>query len=439
MARLARGLVVLATLCALGAAGAGGAAPLLDPIAPPARASFDAAAITRGAELAAIGNCAGCHTVRDGSAYAGGVALATPFGVIHGTNITPDAQTGIGAWSLAAFVRAMREGIARDGSHLYPAFPYDHFTKLTGPDLESLYAYLMTRDPVPAPNRANDLRFPFNLRPLIAVWNALYLDTAPWRADAAQSAQWNRGAYLAQALGHCSACHAPRNALGAEDRRNPLGGGEVEGWYAPALDAKSPSPLRWSVEPLVTYLRNGVAADHAVAAGPMQAVVQALSRVNEADVRALAVYLVSAQGGPGAEREARAQDSLRRARQGLLAAQPLPPAATPDDEASALLGASVYLGACAGCHEAGRGISSSGALQLSLAVALHAPDPRSLIRIIREGITPADGEEGRWMPGFGDALTDTQITALVSHLRRTAAAAPAWPELARQVRQARSP
>lgn len=436
MTSLGRALAVLATLCALGGASA---APVLEPIAPPGRASFDPAAIERGAELAAIGNCAGCHTARDGRAYAGAVALATPFGVIHGTNITPDPQTGIGAWSQAAFVRAMREGVARDARLLYPAFPYDHFTQLTGPDLESLYAFLMTRDAVHAPNRPNDLRFPFNFRPLIAVWNALYFDTAPWQADAAQGAQWNRGAYLTQTLGHCSACHAPRNALGAVDRRDPLGGGEVEGWYAPALDAKSPSPLRWSVESLVTYLRNGVAADHAVAAGPMQAVVQALSNVNEAEVRAMAVYLVSAQGGPSAEREVRAQDSQRRARQGLLAAQPLPPSATAEDEATARLGASVYAGACAACHEAGRGPSSSAALQLPLAVALHAPDPRSLIRIIREGITPADGEALRWMPGFGDALTDAQITALVSHLRRTATAEPAWPDLARRVREARPP
>jgi mono/diheme cytochrome c family protein len=255
--------------------------PVIDPIAPPSRASFDPAAIRHGAELAAIGNCAGCHTTRDGRPYVGGLALATPFGTIYSTNVTPDPQTGIGAWSPAAFVRAMREGVARDGRWLYPAFPYDHFTKVSVPDLEALYAYLMTRDPVHAENHHNALNFPFNFRPLIAIWNALYLDTTPWRPDPAQSAQWNRGAYLVESLGHCSSCHAPRNALGAEDRRDRFGGGDAEGWYAPALDVKSPSPLPWNVELLATYLRNGVAADHAVAGGPMQGVVHELSRVNE--------------------------------------------------------------------------------------------------------------------------------------------------------------
>jgi mono/diheme cytochrome c family protein len=429
----------LAVLCATFVLTAASAASTIDPVAPASRASFDPAAIRRGAELAAIGNCTGCHTARDGKPYAGGVALATPFGTIYSTNVTPDLQTGIGAWSPAAFVRAMREGVARDGRRLYPAFPYDHFTKVTEPDLEALYAYLMTRDPVLGENRHNALRFPFNFRPLLAIWNALYLDTTPWRPDPAQSAQWNRGAYLVQSLGHCSSCHTPRNALGAEDRHDRLGGGDAEGWYSPALSDKSPSPLPWSVEQLTTYLRNGVAADHAVAGGPMQGVVHELSRVNEEDVQAMAVYLLSTLGPSTIERDARAQESQRRARQGPLAAQPLAPSATPDDAAQMALGASVYQGACASCHDMGRKTSSSGALQLPLAVAVHDPDPRSLIRIIRDGIQPADGEPGRWMPGYGDALTDEQIAALVAYLRRAATHEPAWTDVARRVQEARTP
>ena len=428
----------LAVLGAAFALTAAGAAPAIDPIAPPSRASFDPAAIRRGAELAAIGNCAACHTTRDGQPYAGGVALATPFGTIYGTNITPDPQTGIGTWSQAAFVRAMREGIARDGRHLYPAFPYDHFTKVTAADLEALYAYIITRDPVRAENRRNAVRFPFNIRPLIALWKARYLDTTPFRPDPAQSAQWNRGAYLVQSLGHCSSCHAPRNALGAEDRRDPFGGGEAEGWYSPALDGKSPSPLPWNVEQLTTYLRNGIADDHAVAGGPMQGVVHALSRVSEEDVRAMAVYLVSNLGASSAGREARAQASLRRARQGPLAAQQPAPSTAADAAMQMKLGASVYQGACASCHDAGRKTSSNSALQLPLAVAVHDPDPRSLIRIIRDGIEPVDGERGRWMPGYGDALTDAQITALVAYLRRATTDEPPWPDVARRVQEARS-
>ena len=428
----------LAVLGAVFALTAAGAAPSIDPIAPPLRASFDPAVIRRGAELAAIGNCAACHTTLDGRPYAGGVALATSFGTIYGTNITPDPQTGIGTWSQTAFVRAMREGVARDGQQLYPAFPYDHFTKVTEPDLEALYAYLITRDPARAENRRNALRFPFNFRPLIAVWKSRYLDTTSFRPDSAQSSQWNRGAYLVQSLGHCSSCHAPRNALGAEDRRDRFGGGEAEGWYSPALNGKSPSPLPWNVEQLTTYLRNGVAADHAVAGGPMQSVVHGLSRANEEDVRAMAVYLVSNLGASTAERDARAQRSLRRASQGPLAAQPLVFSATADDTAQMKLGASVYQGACASCHDAGRKISSSSAMQLPLAIAVHDPDPRSLIRVIRDGIEPADGERGRWMPGYGDALTDEQITALVAYLRRAATNEPPWADVARRVHEARS-
>ena len=417
---------------------AAAAAPAVDPVTPPLRASFEPAAIRRGAELAAIGDCAGCHTTRDGQPYAGGMALATPFGTIYSTNITPDPQTGIGTWSQAAFIRTMREGVTRDGRQLYPAFPYDHFTKVTPPDLEALYAYLITRDPVRAENRRNALRFPFNFRALIAVWKALYLDTTPFRPDPAQSDQWNRGAYLVQSLGHCSSCHAPRNALGAEDRRDRFGGGEAEGWYSPALDGKSPSPLPWNVEQLTAYLRTGVTVDHAIAGGPMQGVVHALSAANEEDVRAIAVYFMSNLGASTAERDTRAQESLRRAQQGPLATQTLAFSGTTDDVAQMNLGTSIYQGTCASCHDAGRRTSSNGALQLPLAVAVHDPDPRSLIRIIRDGIEPADGEPGRWMPGYGAALTDEQITALVTYLRRAATHEPPWADVARRVQEARS-
>jgi len=403
-----------------------------------APASVDATTVEHGAQLAAIGNCASCHTVREGRPFAGGVALATPFGTIHGTNITPDRDTGIGAWSEAAFVRAMREGVARDGHLLYPAFPYDHFTHSADADLHALYAFLMTRDPVHAVNPPNDLRFPFSLRPLVAGWNLLFLRGGVVQAEPAQSDEWNRGAYLVESLGHCGACHTPRNALGAERRRHAFAGGAAEGWYVPALNADSPSPLPWTVDQLTAYLRTGLAADHAIAGGPMQEVVESLARAPEGDVRAIAVYIDSILGGPTPERQARGAAAADRAALGALAAVPIA-ASAPAAHAQALrVGATVYAAACGPCHDAGRAVSSSGALRLPLAVAVHDLDPRSLLRIVREGIVPPPSEPGRWMPAFGSTLSDDQLIALASYLRVAAAGAPPWPDLARAVRETRT-
>ena len=263
--------------------------PPIAPIEPPAPASFDAALVRRGAQLAAVGNCAGCHTARGGLPYAGGVPLETPFGTVHGTNITPDAQSGIGGWSEAAFRRAMREGVARHGARLYPVFPFTHFSRVSDEELHALYAFLMTREPVQAKTPSNRLQFPFNVRPLLAGWSRLYLDRTPLRPEARMSAEWNRGAYLVRSLGHCSSCHTPRDALGGEESQRYLDGGEAEGWRAPALNARSPSPLPWTAEQLESYLRTGLAPDHAIAAGPMREVVEGLARAAPADVRAIAV------------------------------------------------------------------------------------------------------------------------------------------------------
>jgi mono/diheme cytochrome c family protein len=248
-----------------------------------------------------------------------------------------------------------------------------------------------------------------------------------------------------QSLGHCGACHSPRNALGAERRGRAFAGGEAEGWYVPALNAASPSPLPWTVEQLTSYLRTGIAAGHAVAGGPMQQVVESLARADEGDVHAIAVYIASVLGPSNAEREARAAAASRRAERGVLATGASEGIARPgaassaDGEAAAIrIGEVVYAQACASCHEAGRAVSSSGALRLPLAVAVHDPDPRSLLRIVREGIAPPAAEPGRWMPAFGATLTDEQLTGLLAYLRRDAAGAPPWPDLAQAVRATRT-
>jgi mono/diheme cytochrome c family protein len=407
----------------------------IDPVAPPARASFDHALVKRGEQLAALGDCSSCHTTRAGSPYAGGVPLQTNFGTIHGTNITPEPETGIGMWPEEAFRRALREGVSRDGHLLYPAFPYDHFTRLTDDDIHALYAFVMTRDPVRSETPANRLVFPLQFRPLVAGWDFLYLKQG--RAQPAQQdAQMARGEYLVQSLGHCSGCHSPRNALGAERHEDAyLAGGEAEGWHATALNANSPSPVPWTQATLAAYLRTGLVPDHAMTAGPMQDVVNNLSHADAGDIDAIAAYIVAQMGPPTPERQAREAASRQKAALDSLAAVHPTTQAPASDEATLALGASVYAGSCAGCHDQGRGLSSNEALRLPLAVALHMPDPRNLIHLVRQGIQPVDGHTGRWMPGFEGSLSDDELTALVTWLRRQGTDAPPWKNVAHDVKE----
>ena len=300
---------VLATAAALVAGGIGIATAMLPwrsiaPIARPDASVFSAATIERGRQLAALGDCAICHTSINGVLNAGGRPIETPFGVIYSTNITPDVETGIGNWSYPAFERAMREGIHRDGRQLYPAFPYTHFAKSSDADLQALYAFLMAETPVKSENRAHALAFPFNWRPLLAGWNALFHNAEPFTPDPKQLAVWNRGAYLVEGLGHCGGCHSPRNALGAEKTNAYLAGGFAEGWEAPALTSLSHAPIPWNEDELFAYLRTGTSRFHGVAAGPMTPVVQELKALPDEDIRAMAVYLASfnenaRQTGPG--------------------------------------------------------------------------------------------------------------------------------------------
>ncbi|WP_312796332.1 cytochrome c, partial [Tianweitania sp.] len=272
---------------------------------PPAVSSFDPELVQRGATLAAVGNCNVCHTKEGGEVFAGGLALPTPFGTIYSTNITPDPETGIGRWTEEAFQRSMRSGVDREGRHLYPAFPFDHFTKVTDEDNRALYAYLMTRKPVQAEAQANDLPFPLNIRLAVAGWKLLFFREGVYQPDTAQSDEWNRGHYLADGLGHCGACHTPRNSLGAEKKDELFAGGEAEGWTAYALNQNSPSPLPWDVDALTHYLANGWEEHHGVARGPMAPVTANMMAVPESDARAIATYVTSVMGEASAERKAR--------------------------------------------------------------------------------------------------------------------------------------
>jgi len=254
---------------------------------------FSAESIAQGEALAAAGHCASCHTRPGGQPYAGGYGVNTPFGIIYGTNITPDPKTGIGAWSIEAFDRALREGVTRDGSHLFPAFPYYAYTKLSDGDVRALYAYLITRPAVTASVPANTLSFPFKIRALQEGWKILFFKSGRFQPNTSKTDQWNRGAYLAEALSDCSACHTPRNSFGAEKTRHAYEGADIDGWIAPALNDSNPSPVPWTQDELFTYLRTGVTRVHGTTGATMTPVIReglALPVVPDSDVRAIAVY-----------------------------------------------------------------------------------------------------------------------------------------------------
>jgi nicotinate dehydrogenase subunit B len=385
------------------------------PIARPDASVFSADTIARGRQLAALGDCAVCHTNLNGTVNAGGLAIATPFGTIYSTNITPDVETGIGAWSYPAFERAMREGIHRDGRQLYPAFPYTHFARTTDADLQALYAFLMAQKPVRADTPKTALAFPFNWRPLLAGWNALFHRAGAFEADATQSAAWNRGAYLVESLGHCSACHSPRNALGAEKANAYLAGGFAEGWEAPPLTSLSQAPIPWSEDELFAYLRSGESRFHGVAAGPMAPVVKELTALPDEDIRAMAIYLSSFN-----------EKAITKSDQDMLAARLESLTGTRVASASSV-GVRLYEGACAVCHQVGGAPLFGSRPSLALNSNLHAAVPDNLIQIILHGIASPVSSDLGYMPGFKDSMTDDQLTELVSYLRQQFAPdKPAW-------------
>jgi nicotinate dehydrogenase subunit B len=425
----ARRLDVFTGIAALCAAVVGITAAMLPwraiaPIARPDASVYSAATLARGKQLAGLGDCAVCHTAESGIANAGGRAIETPFGTIWSTNITPDPETGIGAWSYPAFERAMREGIHRDGRHLYPAFPYTHFAKATDADLQALYAHLMAQAPVRAKSPDNALAFPFNLRPLMAGWNALFHRPEIFAPDATKSEVWNRGAYLVEGLGHCGACHSPRNALGAERDSAYLAGGFAEGWEAPPLTSLSSAPIPWSEDELFAYLRTGESRFHGVAAGPMAPVVSELAGLPDQDIRAMAVYLGSFNNKTiGKTEEVALAVKLETTTAPTVASGP---------------GARLYEGACAVCHSVGGPPLFGSRPSLALNSNLHGAAPHNLIQVILHGIaTPASSDLG-YMPAFKDSMTDAQIGELVSYLRwQFAPGKPPWTDVQAAVGQVR--
>ena len=356
--------------------------------------------IAQGAYLARAGNCAGCHTARGRADYAGGLGLATPFGTVYASNLTPDAQTGLGRWTPAAFWRAMHHGRSADGRLLYPVFPYTSYTQVSRADSDALFAYLGSLPAVAQANRPHELAFPYNSQAALAVWRALFFRADEFAPEPAQTAEWNRGAYLVRGLGHCAACHAGRNVLGASRSELALQGGAIpmQHWYAPSLaSAREAGVAEWSTQDVVALLQTGT-SPRGSTMGPMAEVVfRSTQYLNDADLLAMAVYLKTL---PQQTHEAR---PAKAAEAGQLSS-----------------GASLYKEHCAQCHgEQGQGARGAyPALAGNRAVTLDTP--ANLVQtVLHGGFAPATAGNPRpyGMPPFQQTLDGPQIAAVLTYIR----------------------
>lgn len=363
--------------------------------------------IARGERLARIGNCATCHTVRGGAAYAGGRGIATPFGTVYAGNLTPDEATGLGRWSPEHFWRALHHGRSADGRLLYPAFPYPDYTRVTREDSDAIYAFLRSLPAVVQPNRPHALEFPYRTQAALAVWRALFFRPGSFEPEPQRSPEWNRGAYLVRGLGHCAACHGGRNFLGATPQGGmSLGGGLIPmlNWYAPAFTAPDQAGVAdWPETEIVALLRDGTSA-RGSAIGPMADVVfRSTQHWAEADLRAVATFLKALpQTAPRASTAARA------------------------DPAQLELGAKVYERHCADCHGAdGRGARRGDTVVLPPLAGnrtVTMEPPANLVRVIvHGGYLPATAGNPRpyGMPPYAQTLSDAEIAAVATWLRQT--------------------
>ncbi len=416
LGQLALGIGVAAALV-FGGAAAWSWRPEIPPAPNQVRAAYERGLVTRGGELSSIGNCNVCHTSGRNEAFAGGRAINTPFGTIFSSNITPDVDTGIGDWTEEAFGRAMHEGVDRQGRQLYPAFPYDHFTEATDDDVHAIYAFLMTLSPVRKVVPPNELIFPLNFRPVVAAWKMLFLRRGNVSFDNAKDPEWNRGRYLVEGLGHCGACHTPRNVLGAEEKYRAFSGGSAEDWDAPALNSLSVASETWTADQLLQYLSTGWHERHGAAAGPMAEVTANLARASKSDVQAIAAYISSLSA-----KEPRPDVAQRR---------------VPAAQGETSVTAAIYNGACANCHESADTPGPSKAISLGFSTVLRQARPGNAIRVVLHGIQPTDGSPGAFMPSFDGALTQSQIASLVSYLRARYTAAPEWERVEQEVAKAK--
>ena len=364
-----------------------------------ARAQPSADTIARGKVLANAGDCASCHTADPAKPFGGGKRIDTPFGGIYSPNLTPDRDTGIGAWSDDEFYQALHSGVRRDGSRYYPAFPYPYFTKLTRQDIEAIRVYLATLAPVHSVERPPELRWPLNYRVVMRVWNALFFRPGIFEPNQQKSTEWNRGGYLVTGAAHCGACHTPKNLFGADRRGRSFGGSEVDGWYAPRLDNAARSGLKsWSEDDLVEYLSSG-RNGKSHADGPMaEVVVNSTSQMSDADVRAIAVYLKDLPAGASE------------------------PVVTRPPDADMAAGKAVYDHNCVSCHEADGSSAPRIYPPLPGNALLQSGDPLSTLRIILDGaqtVTTRRAPNPGSMPAYAKQLSDSEVADVANYIRNS--------------------
>lgn len=364
-----------------------------------ARAEPDAETLALGKALTIAGNCGDCHTADPARPFAGGKRIDTPFGGIYSRNLTPDRETGLGAWSEADFHRALRFGVAPDGSRYYPAYPYPHFTKMTRDNILAVQAYLATLTPFRNTPPPPDLRWPLNYRVLMRAWNWLFFKPGIFQPDQQKTAQWNRGGYLVEGVAHCGACHTPKNIFGADKKGQSLGGGLVQGMFAPRLDGAARSGLKsWSVDDIVEYLQSGRNRHSHAGKLMSDVVINSTSQMSDTDVRAIAVYLKDLPAG---------------APEPVVSA---PPAAQMAE------GEKLYKGACIACHEA----DGSGAPRIYPPLPgnanLQSADPTSTIRIMLDGaqtVTTPRAPNAGSMPDYAAKWSDQQIADVATYIRNS--------------------
>jgi mono/diheme cytochrome c family protein len=364
-----------------------------------ARAEPAADMVARGKALTNAADCAGCHTADPAKPFGGGKRIDTPFGGIYSPNLTPDRDTGIGAWSDDEFYRALHYGEARDGSRYYPAFPYTSFTKLIRDDVLAIRAYLATLAPVRNVRPPPELRWPLNYRALMRAWDWLFFQPGIFMPDQQKPAEWNRGGYLVEGAAHCGACHTPKNILGADKRDRLYGGGLVQGWFAPRLDSAPRSGLKsWTTDDIVEYLQSGRNGHSHAGKLMAEVVVNSTSKMSDADVRAIAVYLKDLPAGTPE------------------------PVVTPPPQADMTAGAAVYTHACIACHEADGSGSPRIYPPLPGNANLQSVNPSSILRIILDGAqtvtTPRAPNPGS-MPAYAAKLTDQEIADVATYIRNS--------------------
>ncbi|MFZ0609437.1 MAG: c-type cytochrome [Xanthobacteraceae bacterium] len=394
LAKLARGLLLGAALAGwpLGAYAAGA----ID------NQDFDQ--VQRGHYLAVVGDCAACHTLPDsGHDFAGGRTVETPFGNLVAPNITPDPLTGIGAWTDDEFVNALTKGTGRHGERLYPAMPFTYYTKLTRQDVLAIRAYLNTVPAVHNPIKSDQLPFPLDIRLSMAGWDELFFKPGEFKSNPDKSAQWNRGAYLAEGAGHCGMCHTPKNVLGADKASEALQGYALQGWFAPNITNDARRGLgSWSVDQIAAYLKNG---ENGITVGNglmAETIHLSTSHLTDADAKAIAVYLKDRPNDPS-KQQAETQST-----------------SPPPDQAPMKAGEQIYADECSGCHTPdGKGVTG-------LFPSLHdtpfvqQSDPTTLIHVVLRGalgVATKAAPTAPEMPAFAWVLNDDQVAALLTYVR----------------------